>query len=205
MGAIAAHQGLVFIGFMAAGKTRAAQAVAERLDLGVIDTDDLLVNELGEPISAFFEREGETEFRRREERLIVSVLDALAGQVGGPSSVVALGGGAIESEAIRRALGEHMPVWCDVDEEVAWERASGSDRPLAVDRRAFAERFETRRPIYESLSRAILPSAARDAAGPAAPWLAAMQGNPGVRMIWAESESGSYPAVVGEGALGLLD
>jgi len=32
-----------------------------------------------------------------------------------------------------------------------------------------------------------------------------MQGNPGVRMIWAESESGSYPAVVGEGALGLLD
>jgi shikimate kinase/3-dehydroquinate synthase len=51
----------------------------------------------------------------------------------------------------------------------------------------------------------ILPSAARDAAGPAAPWLAAMQGNPGVRMVWAESESGSYPAMVGEGAIGLLD
>ena len=89
MAAIAAHHGLVFIGFMAAGKTRAAEAGAERLDLGVIDTDDLLEGELGEPIASFFLREGEIEFRRREERLIVSVLDALAGQVGGPSSVVA--------------------------------------------------------------------------------------------------------------------
>jgi shikimate kinase len=110
MAQVAAHHGLVFIGFMAAGKTRAAQAVAERLGLGVIDTDELLESELGEPISSFFQREGEIEFRRREERLVVSVLDALAGQVGGPSSVVALGGGAIESEAVRRALGDHLPV-----------------------------------------------------------------------------------------------
>jgi shikimate kinase/3-dehydroquinate synthase len=205
MAQVAAHHGLVFIGFMAAGKTRAAQAVAERLGLGVIDTDELLESELGEPISSFFQREGEIEFRRREERLVVSVLDALAGQVGGPSSVVALGGGAIESEAVRRALGDHLPVWCDVEEEIAWERASGSDRPLAANRQEFAERFANRRPLFESLARAILPSAAREAAGPAAPWLAAMQGSPGVRMVWAESESGSYPAVVGEGAIGLLD
>jgi len=205
MAALAAHHGLVFIGFMAAGKTRAAQAVAERLDLGVIDTDDLLESELGEPISSFFEREGETEFRRREERMVVSALNALAGQVGGPSSVVALGGGAIESEAVRRALADHMPVWCDVDEEVAWERASGSNRPLAANREEFRARFEARRPLYEGLARAILPSNAREAAGHAAPWLAAMQGTPAVRMVWAESESGSYPAAVGEGAVGLLD
>jgi shikimate kinase/3-dehydroquinate synthase len=198
------HHGIVFIGFMAAGKTRAAEAVAERLGLGVIDTDGLLEGELGEPISSFFEREGEAEFRRREERLVVSVLDALAGQVGGPSSVVALGGGAVESDSVRRALADHMPVWCDVDEELAWERASGSDRPLAADRAEFSARFAHRRPIYESLARAILPSDARDAAGPAAPWLAAMQGTPAVRMAWAASAGGSYPAAVGEGAIGLL-
>ena len=197
--------GLVFIGHMAAGKTRAAQAVAERLGLGVIDTDELLERELGEPISTFFEREGEQEFRLREERLVVSVLDALAGQVGGPSSVVALGGGAIERVAVQRALAEHLPVWCDVDEEIAWARASGSGRPLAADRDEFGRRFELRRPIFESLARAILPSEARNAGGAAAPWLAAMQGAPAVRMAWAESASGSYPAAVGEGAVGLLD
>jgi shikimate kinase / 3-dehydroquinate synthase len=205
VGGSGSHHGIVFIGFMAAGKTRAAQAVAERLGLGVLDTDELLEAELGEPIASFFEREGEPEFRRREERLVVSALDALAAQVGGPSSVVALGGGAVESLRVQRALAEHMPVWCDVDEEIAWERASGSDRPLAADRETFSELFERRRPKYESLARVILPSNAREAAAAAAPWLAAMQSTPAVRMVWAESESGSYPAAVGEGAIRLLD
>ena len=205
MAAIAAHHGLVFIGFMGAGKTRAAQAVAERLGLGVIDTDDLLEGELGEPIETFFEREGEQEFRRREERLVVSVLDALAAQVGGPSSVVSLGGGAVERVAVQRALAQHLPVWCDVDEEIAWDRVSGSGRPLAKDREEFSRLFATRRPTYEKLARAILPSEARIAAEEAAPWLAAMQSEPAVRMAWAQSEGGSYPALVGEGAVGLLD
>jgi shikimate kinase/3-dehydroquinate synthase len=205
MAAIAAHHGLVFVGFMAAGKTRAAQAVADRLGLGVTDTDELLERELGEPIASFFEREGEQEFRLREERLVVSALGALAAQVGGPSSVVALGGGAVERVAVQRALAQHLPVWCDVDEEVAWQRASGSGRPLATDRDQFSRLFAARRPIYERLARAILPSAARDAARAAAPWLAAMQSAPDVRMAWAESASGSYPAAVGEGAIGLLD
>jgi shikimate kinase/3-dehydroquinate synthase len=204
MAAVAAHHGLVFIGFMAAGKTRAAQAVAERLGLGVIDTDELLEREVGEPIDSFFAREGEQEFRLREERLVVSVLNALAAQVGGPSSVVSLGGGAVERIAVRRALAQHLPVWCDVNEEIAWDRASGSGRPLAADRDEFSRRFEARRPVYASLARAILPSAARDAGRPAAPWLAAMQSAPAVRMVWAESGGGSYPAAVGQGAIGLL-
>jgi shikimate kinase / 3-dehydroquinate synthase len=205
MAALAAHHGLVFIGFMGAGKSRAAQAVAERLGLGVIDTDELLEREFGEPIASFFEREGEQEFRRREERLVVSMLDALAAQVGGPSSVVSLGGGAVERVAVQRALAQHLPVWCDVDEEVAWQRASGSERPLAKDREEFSRLFAVRRPTYERLARSILPTEARAAAEAAAPWLAAMQSEPGVRMAWAQSESGSYPAVVGEGAVGLLD
>ena len=120
---------------MAAGKTRAAQAVAERLGLGVIDTDELLEGELGEPIATFFEREGEAG---------VPPPRGAAGRLGSrrarrrrsaePSSVVSLGGGAVERVAVRRALAQHLPVWCDVDEEIAWERASGSGRPLAADR-----------------------------------------------------------------------
>jgi 3-dehydroquinate synthase len=198
-------RGLVFIGFMGAGKSRAAQAVAERLGLGVIDTDELLERELGESIESFFEREGEQEFRRREERLVVSALDALAAQVGGPTSVVSLGGGAVERVAVQRALDQHLCVWCDVDEEVAWERSSGTGRPLARDRDEFSLLYEARRPTYERLARAILPSDAREAAGPAAPWLAAMQSEPTLRMSWAQSEGGSYPAVVGDGAIGLLE
>jgi shikimate kinase/3-dehydroquinate synthase len=199
------HRGIVLIGFMAAGKSRAAEAIAERLGLGVMDTDVLLERELGEPIASFFAREGEVEFRRREERLVVSSLDALAGQVGGAASVVALGGGAIESEAVRRGLRDHLPVWCDVDEETAWERAQESDRPLAVDGEQFSRRFAERRPLYEGAARAILPPRAGEAGGGAAPWLAALSEVPSVRLIWADSATGSYPAAVGGGAISLLE
>ncbi len=193
---------IVFIGFMAAGKSAAAAATAERLGVEALDADALIAAELGEPIAAFFEREGEAEFRRREEALVRGLLD----RAGPDPAVIALGGGAVESEGVREALAGHLCVWCRVDEETAWERASRNDeRPLAADREGFSQRFAERRPLYESLARAILPPDAREAARRAAPWLAAMRATPGVRMLWAESAGGSYPAAVGEGAVSLLD
>jgi shikimate kinase/3-dehydroquinate synthase len=189
---------------MAAGKTAAARAAAARLGTVAEDADDLIERELGEPIAAFFEREGEEEFRERERETILKLLETAHHD---PSPVViALGGGAVESEEIREALSGHIAVWCRVDEETAWERASRDDsRPLAKDRDAFSRRFADRRPLYESVARAVLPGNAREAAEGAAPWLAAMRSAPGVRMIWADSEGGSYPALVGPGALGLLE
>lgn len=190
---------IVFIGFMAAGKSAAAKATAERLGVSAGDSDAEVERAAGATVAEIFEREGESGFREREQAAVLALLDD------GPP-VLALGGGAVESERVREALAAHLPVWCEVDEETAWERATrDEERPLAADRGAFAERLARRAPVYESLARAILPADARDAAAEAAPWLAAMRAVPSARMIWAESESGSYPAVVGEGALGLLD
>ena len=75
---------------MAAGKSEAARAAAGRLGEDVHDADELLEAELGMPIAEFFEREGEEEFRRREEELVLGLLER--------GGVVALGGGAVESE-----------------------------------------------------------------------------------------------------------
>jgi shikimate kinase / 3-dehydroquinate synthase len=204
VGGSSARPAIVFIGFMAAGKSAAARAVAARLGARAEDADDLIGAELGEPIAEFFEREGEAEFRRREEELVLRMLESASAD---PAPVViALGGGAVESERVRAALASHLCVWCRVDEETAWERASrDADRPLARDRAQFSRRFGDREPLYEQLARAILPSNAREAAERAAPWLLAMRGLEGGRLAWAESRSGSYPAIVGPGAVGLLD
>ena len=195
---------IVLIGFMAAGKSAAARAIAERLGGEAIDGDERLEHELGEPIAAFFEREDEAEFRRREQELVLSLLDEVPRD--GAPPVIALGGGAVESEAVRDRLAGELCVWCRVDPEVAWERASRNrNRPLAADREAFMSRFDAREPLYEELARAILPSNAREAAAEAAPWLAALRGLSEVRIAWAESAGGSYPAAVGAGALQLLE
>ncbi len=191
---------IVLVGFMAAGKSNAAREVADHLGTEALDADALIEADLGTSIPTFFEREGEDEFRRREEKLVLELLSDGRGD----DRVIALGGGAIESEAVRRALDGHVVVWCAVDEETAWERAQGGGRPLAADRDEFSRRFSERQPLYESVATAVLPAAARDAAKDAAPWIAALRQLPQARLAWAASASASYPAVIGPGAIGLL-
>ncbi|MSO41871.1 MAG: 3-dehydroquinate synthase [Solirubrobacterales bacterium] len=198
VGAAGPLPAIVFVGFMAAGKTNAARTAAERLGVEAIDADEVLAERLGRPIPAFFEAEGEEEFRRLEQELVLELLDA--------GGVIALGGGAVESEPVRGALAAHVCAWCQVNEQTAWDRAAAAgDRPLASDRNQFRRRFEARAPLYESVARAILPRGGRDIGGAAAPWLAAMRTAAATRMVWAEAGSAEYPAIVGEGAVALLD
>ena len=71
VGTDATRPAIVFIGFMAAGKSAAARAAAATLGTAAEDTDELIERQLGESIAALFhrlgEREGEAEFRRREQ------------------------------------------------------------------------------------------------------------------------------------------
>ncbi len=190
---------VVLTGFMAAGKSAAAATLAERLALEARDSDAEVEAAAGRSVAEVFEAEGEAGFREREERAVLGLLEAGDG-------VVALGGGALGSERVREALAGRLVVWCDVDEETAWERASRDrERPLASDREAFSRLFAERRPLYESVARAVLPADARQASVAAAHWIAAMRAEPAMRMAWAESASGSYPAFVGAGATGILD
>jgi 3-dehydroquinate synthetase/shikimate kinase len=193
----ALDRALVFIGFMGAGKTRALRA-ADAAGLATADADELIERELGTSIAELFDREGEAEFRRREETLVADLL----GRMGG--GAVALGGGAVGSPAVREALAEHVVVWLQVGEELAWERARRRERPLARDRDAFAALHRERQPLYEDLADAILP-AGEDVAARALPHLLALRSEPPTtRLLWAASESGEYPAFVGPGPLGRL-
>jgi shikimate kinase / 3-dehydroquinate synthase len=187
---------IVFVGFMCAGKSRAARAAARALGATAIDTDDLLADRLGEPLAEHFHRAGEAAFRSAEEQVVLEALER--------GGIVALGGGSIESERVRETLGSHVVAWCRVSEEVAWERARGTDRPLAADRREFARRYEARSPIYRKVADAILPRGGDETGEAAAPWLAAMRGRRETCMAWARAGGREYPAMVGSGAVELL-
>jgi shikimate kinase/3-dehydroquinate synthase len=173
---------LVLIGFMGAGKSTAARALAGA------DSDALVEAELGTTIEEYFDREGEAAFREVEERVVCELLDRAP-------EVVALGGGAVLSERVREALREHSVVLLEIDADRAWQRASGRGRPLARDREAFERRFAERLPVYESVADAFVPGDDARAA------LAALQAGPaGARMVWAHAASGSYPVWFGDEA-----
>ena len=115
---------------MGAGKSTAAR------ELGGIDADDLVESAAGMPIAELFHAEGEATFRALEEQAIV----------------LALGGGAVTSPAVRDALGDALTIWLDVDVDTCWERVRGSDRPLAQDEAAFRRLYEERRALYADVA-----------------------------------------------------
>jgi 3-dehydroquinate synthetase len=142
VGAVDKH--LALIGFMGAGKSMLGRELAERTQRPFVDTDQEIEKRFG-PIGELFER-GEPEFRRIEEQVVV---EALAG----PTAVIALGGGAVLSEATRKRLRRSAFVaWVTVDVDTAWSRVRDSGRPLARDREQFRRLFEERAVLYDVLA-----------------------------------------------------
>jgi shikimate kinase/3-dehydroquinate synthase len=128
---------------MGAGKTSLGSEVAERLGREFVDVDQEIEHRERESIPAIFANRGEPEFRALEE---AAALDALGRE---QPAVVALGGGAVTSPAIRRALGDRaLTVHVEVELETAWRRVQGLDRPLARDEGVFRALYDERRPLY---------------------------------------------------------
>lgn len=125
--------------------------VAHRLRVPFTDTDALIVEQLG-PIEAIFAEHGEAYFRDIERQVAVAALERARSL----PSVVALGGGAVMDDHVRRALAElgHV-VWLSAPVDVLLARCGGgagladgegAARPLACDegvfRRLYAQRCE---------------------------------------------------------------
>jgi shikimate kinase/3-dehydroquinate synthase len=186
---------LVFIGFMGAGKSTAL-AAARRAGLETTEIDALMEAEFGMPIAAAFERHGEQGFREREAGVVGSLLEAADG------GAIALGGGSILSERIRAALGRHVVVWLQVDAQESWRRIAHSDRPLATNAEDVAQLMAVREPLYEELADAVIPMGDRSVVARAMSSLSALTAlPPGTKLLWATSESGEYPVLVGSGLL----
>jgi shikimate kinase/3-dehydroquinate synthase len=185
---------VAFVGFMGAGKTTAARALVERRPDGrAYDVDEEIVRRTGRPIEEIFATDGERGFRELEEQMTLELLS-------GGGRAVSLGGGALHSTRIREALARHLVVWIDVDVDTAWRRAERSGRPLARDRERFAALHAAREPLYAAAADVIVPERRVHDIEQV---LEAGEGlaRPGVRMLWATSRSGDYPAYIGPGLL----
>jgi shikimate kinase/3-dehydroquinate synthase len=141
---------VALIGFMGAGKTTLGALAALRLGRRFIDLDRELEGALQQTIPELFEQRGEAEFRLLEAE---ATLSALCNE---RPAVLALGGGAVETPSIRRALRENaLTVLVDVDPKTAWTRIGRSARPLARDEESFHALFGRRQPLYAETADAI--------------------------------------------------
>jgi shikimate kinase len=134
---------IYLVGFMAAGKTTVAHALAGRLGWRAEDVDELIEARERRPISDIFARAGEPYFRS-VERDILKVLLPLR------HVVVATGGGTFVEPENRGAINrDGLSVWLDVPLEVVLARVPGDGRrPLAADRAQMERLYAARRVAY---------------------------------------------------------
>jgi shikimate kinase len=132
------------VGFMGAGKTTVARALARRLDWRTADIDELIEARERQTVSELFAKQGEPYFRAVERAVLLE-------QIGSLHTVVATGGGTfvdVQNRAL--IMGDGAAVWLDVPLErlVARVPAKGR-RPLAADRSEFERLYHVRRAAYE--------------------------------------------------------
>lgn len=135
-------ENIILIGMPASGKSSVGRRLGELLGRELLDTDALLVENVGVEIPEIFKAEGETKFRDYE----CEAVQAAAAECG---VIIATGGGAIlrrENILALRGCGRlffiDRPLECLVPT---------ADRPLSSDRAAIEKRYKERYPIYTSM------------------------------------------------------
>ncbi len=89
----------VLIGFMGCGKTTIGKKLVERTGMEQLDTDALIVQKAGMPVTEIFHREGEQGFRLRETQLLEELVRS-----GRENVVYSTGGGIVMQEENRNLL-----------------------------------------------------------------------------------------------------
>jgi shikimate kinase len=147
MNARAPQRRIVLTGFMCAGKTTVARALAARLGCAMLDTDAALVEREGRSIEAIIDADGEARFRQIERDALRAILER------DRARVIALGGGTWTVAENRALIAAHdcLTVWLDAPFALCWQRIANSAdaRPLARDRERALELYDARRAAYE--------------------------------------------------------
>ncbi|MBV8675016.1 MAG: shikimate kinase [Acidobacteriaceae bacterium] len=141
---------IVLTGFMGAGKSTIGDLLAQRLRWQFVDTDAVIEARVGLSIARIFAEQGESVFRALEAQ-------AIRDHVQADEVVLALGGGAVESEGAREALSamkDGCVVFLDAPLEVLLARClsqpGAAERPILRDRDRLKDRLAARLPHYRS-------------------------------------------------------
>lgn len=139
---------VILIGPPGSGKSTVGPLLAELLAVSFADTDDLVAQAAGKPVSDIFIDDGDAAFRDLER-------SAVSAAIADHSGVLALGGGAVHWDGLRSLLAGQRVVYLETGFP-AVVRRSGLDGPRPPmpgnPRGRLLQLLEERRPLYRELA-----------------------------------------------------
>jgi shikimate kinase len=147
---------VVLIGFMGTGKSSVGRELARRWGFRFLDTDSIIRNQFGKPISEIFSIFGEPFFRDQEFNTLTDLLHC-------HRSVIATGGGIVIQPRNVDLLGKlGTTIWLKADQATIFERVSrNKHRPLlqtADPEATIARLLVERGPLYEAAADLVVDS-----------------------------------------------
>jgi shikimate kinase len=147
---------LILTGFMGSGKSTVGPILAEHLGWTFLDLDHEIERREHRTVPQIFAESGEPHFRQLESATLADIIQR-------PNTVLALGGGAPETPTNRELIAaapdtailylaaplDHLLARCNA---ASTTTSPATVRPLLADPAAAAQRFQTRHPLYETLS-----------------------------------------------------
>ncbi len=145
---------IVLCGFMGSGKSKIGVALATKLNMKFVDTDEVIQEQENLKISEIFKNFGEEYFRNLETKLIEKLSDE-------EGMVIALGGGLAanpKNHVFLKKCGKIVLLDCGIEETL--KRISGDKtRPLtAGGAEDIIKRYNERRPVYKSIAHIVIDS-----------------------------------------------
>lgn len=136
-------KGIIFCGFMGAGKSRIGRLAAIRLGFHFEDLDEVISESLNESISSIFLKYGEPYFRKLEKKMLLSRIDE-------KSRILSLGGGTLQNQQIVDLIKEkNLLVFISPPFDEIVKRVSGNEkRPLVLDKNGNPKTFDV---LYDDL------------------------------------------------------
>jgi len=145
---------IVLIGYRGSGKTTVGSKLAARLQMKFVDTDDLIEERYGSPISDIVKSKGWDHFRNLEKTIIEEISK-------GDHLVIAPGGGAVlDADNVEALKRNGFIVWLKADQQTLLKRmnqdpGTNARRPTLTGKGTLEELKEVtslREPIYERAS-----------------------------------------------------
>jgi shikimate kinase len=142
---------IVLVGMPGCGKSTAGRQLARHLGWRFVDSDTEIEHEIGGPIRAYFDQNGEERFREVERRVIERLTKP-------ERLVLATGGGAVLRQSNRQAMvqpGNQVVYLRATPEDLARRLRHDTQRPLLQGGdplRKLRDLFRQRDPLYREVA-----------------------------------------------------